>query len=46
MIPTSFAQRRLWFLHQAMGGSTYNLLLIYRLSGALDRGALARPCMM
>ncbi|MFJ7910150.1 non-ribosomal peptide synthase/polyketide synthase [Kitasatospora sp. NPDC096204] len=41
VIPLSFAQRRLWFLHQLEGaGANYHISLAWRLSGALDRRAL------
>ncbi|WP_329218546.1 amino acid adenylation domain-containing protein [Streptomyces sp. NBC_01485] len=45
MIPLSFAQQRLWFLNQfeggGAGGASYNMPLFVRLSGRLDRDALA-----
>ncbi len=41
-LPLSFAQERLWFLDRLQpGGAVYNVPLALRLTGALDRGALA-----
>jgi amino acid adenylation domain-containing protein/non-ribosomal peptide synthase protein (TIGR01720 family) len=42
-LPLSFAQERLWFLHQLEeNGAVYNLPAALRLNGALDAAALER----
>jgi amino acid adenylation domain-containing protein len=42
MIPLSFAQQRLWFINQMEGSnSTYNVGIIFRLTGGLDHEALS-----
>ncbi|HLG56797.1 MAG TPA: non-ribosomal peptide synthase/polyketide synthase, partial [Vicinamibacterales bacterium] len=40
-IPVSSAQRRLWILHTIEPTATYNIPVAFRLSGALDRAAMA-----
>ncbi|MBP2048337.1 NRPS condensation-like uncharacterized protein [Streptomyces griseochromogenes] len=41
MIPLSFAQRRMWILHQMEGGAeTWNMPAAFRLTGSLDQAAL------
>ncbi|NUR05141.1 MAG: amino acid adenylation domain-containing protein [Streptomyces sp.] len=42
MIPLSFAQRRMWILHQMEGGSeNWNMPVAFRMTGSLDHAALA-----
>ncbi|MFJ5305072.1 non-ribosomal peptide synthase/polyketide synthase [Streptomyces sp. NPDC088350] len=41
-LPLSYAQQRLWLLHRIEGpGATYNIPAAWRLTGSLDRDALA-----
>src|SRR5207302_5723817 len=41
MIPLSFAQRRMWLLHQLQGAAeSYNMSAAFRLTGSLDKDAL------
>ncbi|MET8842361.1 amino acid adenylation domain-containing protein [Streptomyces rubiginosohelvolus] len=43
VLPLSYAQQALWFLHERDGSSsTYNMPLVLRLTGTLDTGALEK----
>ncbi|MDG6106888.1 non-ribosomal peptide synthetase [Dactylosporangium aurantiacum] len=43
VLPLSYGQQRLWFLHRMFGaGSTYNMAMSLRLTGPLDVAALHR----
>ncbi|NJO79637.1 MAG: hypothetical protein HC827_14745 [Cyanobacteria bacterium RM1_2_2] len=43
VFPASFAQQRLWFVEQLMPGSALYLTpLVFRMTGELDRSALAQ----
>ncbi|MGB5707963.1 MAG: condensation domain-containing protein, partial [Arenicellales bacterium] len=40
--PASFAQRRMWFLHELEGSSQYNVVKVKKISGPLDGSILQR----
>ena len=40
LIPLSFSQERLWFIHQLDGSLQYHIPAVLRLKGALDKAAL------
>ena len=40
--PLSYAQQRLWFVDQLHPGAEHNVVVAWRLTGALDRAALRR----
>ncbi|MGB5707108.1 MAG: condensation domain-containing protein, partial [Arenicellales bacterium] len=42
LFPASFAQRRMWFLHELEGSSQYNVVSVKKITGALDGSILER----
>ncbi|HSU51164.1 MAG TPA: condensation domain-containing protein, partial [Segetibacter sp.] len=42
LIPASFAQQRIWFIHMLEGSITYHIPAVLRLSGSLNAEALER----